>query len=154
VPSPTMDDRRDPPTGMETVASADVTAPDGQFRIGKRFSFDASHQLTGLPEGHKCARLHGHTYTVEIVVAATELTRPGFVTDFGDLAPLRAYLDDEFDHRHLNEVLAVPPTAENLAAHLAGWCRVHLEPLIPGQVVAVQVNETPTSWAIWEADPR
>ncbi|OHV27524.1 MULTISPECIES: 6-pyruvoyl trahydropterin synthase family protein [Pseudofrankia] len=131
-----------------------MTPPAGHFRVGKRFSFDASHQLPGLLDGHKCARLHGHTYTVEIVVAADMLTDPGFVTDFGDLAPLRAYLDDEFDHRHLNEVLAAPPTAENLAAHLARWCHVHLEPLIPGQVVAVRVSETPTSWAIWEADPR
>jgi len=154
VRSPTMGDRHDPRPEAETATRPGVTPPAGRFRVGKRFSFDASHQLPGLPDGHKCARLHGHTYTVEIVVAADMLTGPGFVTDFGDLAPLRAYLGDEFDHRHLNEVLAVPPTAENLAAHLASWCHLHLEPLIPGRVAAVRVSETPTSWAIWEADPR
>ncbi|WP_239404732.1 6-carboxytetrahydropterin synthase QueD [Frankia sp. Cj3] len=123
----------------------------GRFRIGKQFGFDASHQLSDLPDGHKCARLHGHTYTVEVVVAADTLTGPGFVTDFGDLTPLRSYLDDHLDHRHLNDVLAVAPTAENLASHLAAWCQTHLDPTIPGRVVAVRVSEAPTSWAVWEA---
>ncbi|MGH8897377.1 MAG: 6-pyruvoyl trahydropterin synthase family protein [Egibacteraceae bacterium] len=36
------------------------------FRIGKSFTFDAAHHLPGLSEGHKCARLHGHTYTVMV----------------------------------------------------------------------------------------
>lgn len=34
------------------------------YRIGKRFMFEAAHHLPDLPEGHKCARLHGHSYTV------------------------------------------------------------------------------------------
>jgi 6-pyruvoyltetrahydropterin/6-carboxytetrahydropterin synthase len=125
----------------------------GRFRIGKQFRFDASHQLTGLPAGHKCARLHGHTYVVEVVVAAEALTDQGFVTDFGDLAPLRAYIDDTLDHRHINDILTVAPTAENLAGHLAEWCQIHLDPIIPGRVVAIRVQETPTSWALWEAGP-
>lgn len=49
------------------------------FRIGKRFTFEAAHQLANLPEGHKCGRLHGHSYNVEVVLTATELTGPGFV---------------------------------------------------------------------------
>ena len=85
--------------------------------IGKRFSFDAAHHLPGLPEGHKCARQHGHTYTVEVILAADALTGPGFVVDFGDLEPLRAYLDATFDHRDLNTVVDFPPTSEHLARH-------------------------------------
>ena len=52
--------------------------------IGKRFSFEAGHHLGGLPDGHKCARPHGHSYTVEVIVTAGELTGPGFVTDFAN----------------------------------------------------------------------
>ena len=58
------------------------------YRISKKWTFDAAHHLDGLPEGHKCARVHGHTWTVEVVLAAVTLTGPGFVTDFGELAPL------------------------------------------------------------------
>ena len=115
--------------------------------IGKRFTFSASHRLPGLPEGHKCGRPHGHNYTVEVVVGAGKLTEPGFVTDFGDLAPLKSYLDATFDHRDLNEALGVPPTSENLAAHVAAWFAANLEPSIPGHLVSVRVSETDTTWA-------
>lgn len=117
------------------------------YRIGKRFSFDAAHHLPGLPPEHKCARVHGHTYTVEVVVAADRLSPPGFVTDFGDLAPLRDYIDATLDHRNLNDVLDVEPTGEALARHLAGWFRDHVEPIIPGRLELMRVWETPSSWA-------
>ncbi|WP_045875806.1 6-carboxytetrahydropterin synthase QueD [Pseudofrankia sp. DC12] len=118
------------------------------FSIGKRFTFDAAHVLHGLPAGHKCGRLHGHTYTVELHLQADGLVDPGFVTDFADLAPLGRYLDEQFDHRLLNDVLAVEPTSEALAAHLFGWCTQHLAPTLAcGQIVAVRVSETPSSWA-------
>jgi 6-pyruvoyltetrahydropterin/6-carboxytetrahydropterin synthase len=118
-----------------------------KYTIGKQFTFSASHCLPGLPEGHKCGRLHGHNYDVEIIVTADDLTEPGFVTDFGDLAPVRSYLDATFDHRDLNEALDVPPTSENLAAHLASWFVVHMEPQIPGRLVSVRVSETDSTWA-------
>jgi 6-pyruvoyltetrahydropterin/6-carboxytetrahydropterin synthase len=117
------------------------------FRIAKRFSFDAAHQLAGLPEGHKCARLHGHTYTVEVVLSAETLVEPGFVTDFGDLAPLGRYLADEFDHRFLNDVLLVAPTSELLARHLAEWLTQHLDSAVAGRLERVRVSETPSTWA-------
>lgn len=117
------------------------------YVIGKRFHFSASHQLPALPEGHPCARLHGHNYTVEVSVAAEGLVGPGFVTDFAELAPLRIYLDATFDHRHLNDVLPIPSTSENLAAHLATWFVDNLEPQIPGTLVSMRVSETDTSWA-------
>jgi 6-pyruvoyltetrahydropterin/6-carboxytetrahydropterin synthase len=123
------------------------------YRIGKRFTFDAAHSLPGLPGGHKCARLHGHTYTVEVELAAGQLQAPGFVTDFGDLAPFRRYLDEHIDHRHLNEVLDAEPTSENLARHFLAWCAQHIEPGIQGRVAAVRVWETPTSWAEYRDEP-
>ncbi len=122
--------------------------------IGKRFKFEAAHHLPGLPEGHKCRRPHGHSYTVEVVLTAGELTPPGFVTDFADLAPFRAYLDRDLDHRDLNEVVDFPPTSENLAAHLAGWFMTNVEPTIPARLVRVRVSETADTWAEYTPDRR
>lgn len=119
------------------------------YHIGKLFTFDAAHHLSGLPEGHKCARVHGHTYTVELVLTAERLTEPGFVTDFGDLAAVRCFIDATLDHRDLNTVLDVPPTSEALAAYIADWFVVHVEPGIPGRLASVRVSETPTSWATY-----
>ena len=115
--------------------------------IGKRFTFSASHHLPGLPAGHKCARRHGHNYAVEVVFGADTLSPPGFVTDFGDLAPLKAYLDERFDHRDLNEVLDVAPTSEHLAVHIADWVSAHLAAQISGRLVQVRVSETDSTWA-------
>ncbi|MBX7267526.1 6-carboxytetrahydropterin synthase [Micromonospora sp. Llam7] len=117
------------------------------YRISKRWTFDAAHHLDGLPDGHKCARVHGHTWAVEVVLAAAALTGPGFVTDFGELAPLGRYIDDTLDHRDLNEVLDVPPTSENLARHVADWFLGNLQAQVAGRLVAVRVSETPTSAA-------
>jgi 6-pyruvoyltetrahydropterin/6-carboxytetrahydropterin synthase len=118
------------------------------FSIGKRFTFDAAHVLHGLPAGHKCGRLHGHTYTVELHLQAETLIAPGFVTDFADLAPFGRYLDEQFDHRLLNDVLAAEPTSEELAAHFFAWCAQYLAPTLSGgRIVAVRVSETPSSWA-------
>ena len=121
-------------------------------KISKRFAFSASHHLPELPDGHPCARLHGHNYAVEVVVEADRLTGPGFVTDFGDLAPVKKYLDGTFDHRHLNECMDAPPTSENLAMHLAEWFMTHVEPAIPRRLAAVRVSETDATWAEYTPD--
>ncbi len=115
--------------------------------MGRRYTFDAAHRLSGLPAGHKCGRVHGHTYTVEVVLAAEELSGPGFVTDFGELGALGAYIREHLDHRDLVEVLEVEPTSERIAGHLAEWFARHVEPGIPGRLVAVRVSETPSTWA-------
>jgi len=115
------------------------------YTIARRFSFAAAHHLNGLPAGHKCARLHGHTYTVEVLLTASELDDAGFVADFGDLDVLKGYLDAELDHRDLNEALPVQPSCENIARHLYGWCR---DNTAHGHLVsAVRVSESPATWA-------
>lgn len=117
------------------------------FRIGRQFSFSAAHHLAGLPEGHKCARPHGHTYAVEVIVTGEELAGPGFVTDFGDLKPLGKYIEAHLDHRDLNVVLDFPPTSEFLARHLAEWFMENVEPDIKGRLLTVRVSETSSTWA-------
>lgn len=112
------------------------------FTISKRFEFSASHQLEGLPEGHPCSRVHGHNYAVEVVLQSEILDDTGFVVDFKDLKPLKTYLDDALDHRHLNDVLPVQTSSEQIAKHLYDWCKERWD-----QVVAVRVSESPKSWA-------
>ncbi|MGW6391660.1 6-pyruvoyl trahydropterin synthase family protein [Streptomyces sp. NPDC055103] len=129
---------------MET---APVPLPSGRFTIGKTFDFEAGHRLASLPPEHKCSRQHGHTYQVEVVLSAAFLQGPGFVTDFGDLAPFKRYLDNELDHHNLHEVLDFEPTSELLAQHLAGWIITNMPPEIAGQLAAVRVRETQRSWA-------
>lgn len=112
------------------------------YRISKEFQFSASHQLNHLPADHQCARLHGHNYVVVIELAAAELNGDSFVRDYHELASLKAYIDDRFDHRHLNDVLDTPPTAENLARHFFDWCRSRWP-----ETSAVRISETPKTWA-------
>jgi 6-pyruvoyltetrahydropterin/6-carboxytetrahydropterin synthase len=131
-----------------------VSAVEGRYRIGKRFRFEAAHCLSGLPEGHKCRRVHGHGYGVEIILTADQLAPPGFVTDFSDLAPVKRYLDEHLDHQVLNDVLPVEPTSENLARFLAEWFIEHVEPTIPGRLLAVRVSETESSWSEYEVPKR
>lgn len=112
------------------------------YTISKEFHFSASHQLTHLPDDHQCARLHGHNYIVVIELASDHLNDDGFVRDYGQLKPLKAYLDDNFDHRHLNDVMNVASTAENLARHLYDWCVARWP-----ETTSVKVSETSKTWA-------
>lgn len=113
------------------------------YRISKEFHFSASHQLLHLPDGHPCKRLHGHNYIVLVELAAESLDAFGFVVDYHELAPLKRYIDETFDHRHLNEAMGdEQPTAEKIAKHFFDWCRARWP-----QTAAVRVSETPKTWA-------
>ena len=119
----------------------------GMYLISKCFAFEAAHFLPGLPESHQCSRVHGHSYRVEALMGAELLTAPGFVVDFRELGALKRYLDQNLDHRMLNDVLDVAPTSENLAKFLFDWCAANLP--LPGTAVleAVRVSETTNTWA-------
>ena len=113
------------------------------YRITKEFAFSASHQLKDLPADHQCARLHGHNYVVVVELASAELNAHGFVRDYHELGPLKRYIDDELDHRHLNDVLGDDMvTAERLAKHMYDWCADRWP-----ETAAVKVSETPKTWA-------
>lgn len=113
------------------------------YRIDKRFEFSASHQLSHLPDGHKCKRLHGHTYTVEIILQSEQVNSDGFIIDYGELTPLKSFIDTHLDHRHLNEALPCYPTAENIAKFLFDWCKGNTA----WPIYAMRVSETPNTWA-------
>lgn len=81
--------------------------------------FDAAHSLTGYPG--ECARLHGHSFKVDVVIEGERLDKVGLVYDFKELKAKARTLVDRFDHHHLNEVPPfdkITPTAENLAKYL------------------------------------
>lgn len=122
------------------------------YRIGKTFRFEAAHHLPGLPDGHKCRRHHGHSYTAEFILTAATLTPPGFVDDFAGLAPVKNYIDSALDHQDLNQVLEQEPTSEALAEHLASWFTANMAPSLHGTLEAVRVSETQSSWAEYRPD--
>jgi len=85
------------------------------YTISKEFHFSASHQLFGLPVDHPCTRLHGHNYIVIVELTSVNLSKIGFVKDYRELEPIKKFIDENLDHRHLNDVLQFNPTAENIA---------------------------------------
>lgn len=127
-----------------------LSALQPHWLISKVFTFEASHRLRGLPAGHKCGRHHGHSYTVELLLAAPAVDEIGFVVDYGDLDAFKHYLDSTFDHQHLNDVVPVNPTAENLARHFFEWAKTRWP-----ELVAVRVRETAKTSALYmlTADP-
>ncbi|MCM3920310.1 6-carboxytetrahydropterin synthase [Frankia sp. AiPs1] len=131
-----------------------VPTPPGTYTISKTFDFEGGHRLPGLPSAHKCSRQHGHSYEVEVILTAPLLEEPGFVTDFGALAPFKEFLATELDHHNLHEILPFEPTSELLARFLAGWFIQNVQPTIPGHLVAVGVRETRRSWARFDVEGR
>jgi len=112
------------------------------YGIGKTFKFDAAHRLTGLPDGHKCSRVHGHTYALTIHLQRDRLDHVGFVRDYGDLAPIKQWVDGTLDHRDLNDIVPGNPTAEVIAR----WVYDTWAPTFP-DMVAVTVCETAGTYA-------
>jgi 6-pyruvoyltetrahydropterin/6-carboxytetrahydropterin synthase len=106
------------------------------YEIRKQFHFSASHVLYELPKGHPCGRLHGHNYIVELILRSENLNSEGFVVDYGQLKQIKQWIDETFDHQHLNDKMNVNPTAENIAKLIYDrW--VHYYPLH-----GVKVKET------------
>ena len=88
------------------------------YTIKKEFHFSASHQLTGLPENHPCSRVHGHNYVVIVCLESRTLNKHGFVKDYRDLDNIKQFIDEQLDHRHLNDCFQHQPSAEKMAATL------------------------------------
>lgn len=119
--------------------------------IAKRFTFDAAHQLLGLPLEHKCRRMHGHTYTVELVFTGPVDVNTGFVVDYQAIADAWQPLHDILDHQYLNNVIGLEvPSTEYLAWWIA--IRIAASPGLsdPGNchtmLKSVRVEESSTTW--------
>jgi 6-pyruvoyltetrahydropterin/6-carboxytetrahydropterin synthase len=118
--------------------------------VFREFGFEAAHRLPAVPEGHKCARLHGHSFRVAVHVEGEVGERTGWVVDFADLAAAFAPLHAQLDHRYLNEVEGLEnPTSEVIAR----WIWQRLEATLPG-LAEVTVRETCTSGCTYRGDGR
>ncbi|MEO7068557.1 MAG: 6-carboxytetrahydropterin synthase QueD [Rhodanobacter sp.] len=96
--------------------------------IFKIFTFEAAHRLPHVPEGHKCARLHGHSFRVEIHLEGELDPTTGWVLDFAELKALFQPLYDQLDHHYLNDIDGLDnPTSERLAV----WIWDQLKPALP-----------------------
>jgi 6-pyruvoyltetrahydropterin/6-carboxytetrahydropterin synthase len=113
--------------------------------IVREVRFEAAHHLPHTPEGHKCRRLHGHSYRVEIHVTGPVDPETGWVCDFADLRQAFAPLHSQLDHRILNDIQGLAnPTSEILAS----WIWERLAPTLPG-LSAIVIDETCTSRCIY-----
>ena len=111
----------------------------------KTFQFEAAHLLPHLPKTHKCRRLHGHSFQVEITVSGECDPRKGWLIDYADLSRAFQPIWKKLDHRYLNEVPGLEnPTSENLAM----WIWGKLKPRLP-LLTAVTVAETCQSRCVY-----
>lgn len=112
-----------------------------RFEIAKAFEFDAAHWLPLVADGHKCKRMHGHTYRVEVVCAG-ELDARGMVVDYAEIEAAWEPLAQRLDHRVLNDVAGLGnPTSEVLA----DWIAVSLAVSLPS-LARVRVYESSSTW--------
>lgn len=123
--------------------------------VTRRYTFESAHWLPHVPESHKCHRIHGHNYEVDVEIEGTVDAR-GFVIDFFELDAIVAPLLAMVDHRTLNDV----PGLENPTAELiAGWFLVHIDGDVDAatadaRVVMVRCYETKNCWADAVPMPR
>jgi 6-pyruvoyltetrahydropterin/6-carboxytetrahydropterin synthase len=116
--------------------------------IFKDFTFEAAHRLPKVPPGHKCARLHGHSFQVSVHVDGVVGTQTGWVRDFADLSDAMDPLLERLDHHYLNEIEGLEnPTSELLAR----WIWERLAPALPG-LSQVVVRETCNAGCVYRGD--
>lgn len=114
--------------------------------LSKTFRFEAAHRLPRVAEGHKCARLHGHSYAIDVIVRGEVDEATGMVVDFGEMSEAWKPLHAVLDHYYLNDIEGLEnPTSECLAR----WIFVRLKKTLP-QLAAIEVSETCTSRVRYE----
>lgn len=116
--------------------------------IFKIFTIEAAHRLPHVPEAHKCRRLHGHSFRIEVRVRGPVGAESGWVQDFADLTEAFDPLFRQLDHHYLNDVPGLEnPTSENLAR----WVWERLRPKLP-LLHEVTVHETCTSGCTYRGE--
>ncbi len=111
--------------------------------IFKEYSFEAAHHLPNVPEGHKCKRLHGHSFQVAVHVSGPVGDETGWVMDFAEIGVAVKPVIALLDHYYLNEIQGLEnPTSENIARWI--WDRLEL----PG-LSKIVIRETCTSGCVY-----
>ena len=118
------------------------------MRLEKTFRFEAAHWLPNVPEGHKCRRMHGHSFKVTVVVQGTIDEDAGWVLDYGLITDAFAPLDAQLDHYLLNEIDGLEnPTSEMLAI----WIWNRLIDKLPS-LFEIAVEETCTCRCVYRGE--
>ena len=114
----------------------------------KDFTFEAAHHLPNVPEGHKCGRLHGHSFMVHLEITGEVDAHTGWVMDFAELKAAFKPVYNRLDHYYLNEIPGLEnPTSEVLAA----WIWNEMKPVLP-LLSAVMVKETCTAGCVYRGE--
>ncbi|MBC7783073.1 MAG: 6-carboxytetrahydropterin synthase QueD [Burkholderiales bacterium] len=117
-----------------------------KIRLVKTFRFEAAHSLPTFPEGHKCRRLHGHSFRFDVAVEGDVDPAKGYLIDYGDIKRICDPIVRQLDHYHLNEIDGLSnPTAEMIAK----WLWDHIKPQLP-LLAKISVYETCTSACEYE----
>ena len=116
--------------------------------ISRSFSIEAAHRLPHVPEGHKCSRLHGHSFKITLHVGGELDPKLGWIVDFAELDRAFQPIHKLLDHRYLNEV----PGLENPTSELLARFVLERVKLSAGVLKAVSISETCTSSCIVYAD--
>jgi len=118
------------------------------MQIYKEFTIEAAHRLPNVPNGHKCQRLHGHSFVIRIVIEGAVQQPQGWVSDFADLKSAFAPIYERLDHHYLNDIEGLEnPTSENLAR----WIWDKLQPAL-SQLHSIEVKETCSSGCVYYGD--
>jgi len=115
------------------------------FKLWKDFTFEAAHQLTKVPVGHQCGRLHGHSYKLRIHCQGKLNPERDWVVDYADIAAATKPIVQQLDHTLLNDHFDFETTAENIAY----WVASEIKPKL-ASVYAVELFETPTTSVFFE----
>jgi 6-pyruvoyltetrahydropterin/6-carboxytetrahydropterin synthase len=116
------------------------------MEIFKEYTFEAAHRLPNVPAGHKCARLHGHSFHLAVHVKGPVCEPLGWVIDFADITSVVQPLIARLDHYYLNEIPGLEnPTSENIAK----WIWRQLKPSLP-TLSKILVKETCNCGCIYE----
>ena len=118
------------------------------MEIFKKFTFEAAHRLPNVPEGHKCSRLHGHSFVVTAYLSGPVGEKTGWVIDFADIKQVLKPIIEQLDHFYLNEIHGLEnPTSENIAR----WIWRQSKPGLP-QLNKLCVHETCTSGCVYQGE--
>jgi 6-pyruvoyltetrahydropterin/6-carboxytetrahydropterin synthase len=116
-----------------------------KLELRKSFQFEAAHLLPHLPKSHKCRRLHGHSFKVEVVVAGECDPKLGWVMDYAEISSLFQPIWEKLDHNYLNKIPGLAnPTSEIIAI----WIWKRLKPKLP-MLIEIVVAETCTARCVY-----
>ncbi len=119
-----------------------------KVRLSKDFRFECAQALPNVPKGHKCGKLHGHSFKVEICVEGDVNPETGWLYDHAEISRAMNPLVDILDHAYLNEIEGLEnPTIENMS----GWIWKRLKPALP-ELCEIIIHETPSARCIYRGE--